>query len=456
MAVWSVIKQSQVLIDKRIDADFFSPDALNVEKSILSCTNSKLRSLSSGITDFGAYSQMNFVEYQSVGYARFVRNQDVKSFFLDYTDSIMVNKETYSKLSLQLEVRDILIQRTGTVGKAAIVVSKDLPATANQNLAQIKVNESKLNPFYLITYFNTTYGRKSFERLQTGNVQPWLNLHQVGNLRIPVFDDSIQKEIEKTAIEGIEAYSISQFLYAQAQQILESELGLNKLVFRKPMGYAACFSELEQSFRSDAQHYQPRFIQLIDHLAAFQPVRVRDIRIYNRRGLQPVYIKNDTIDVVNSQHLGIRHIDYDNLQKTSLTAFNKVPEGHVRNNDLLIYTTGAHVGRTNVYLSNKQALASNHVNILRLMSEIDAAYVSLVFQSIIGQFQTQKHARGSAQAELYPTDIDRFIIPLLEPAKQEAIGDLIRESLKREQESKRLLEQAKTRVEQLIEEAVKS
>ncbi|OEU82265.1 MAG: hypothetical protein BA865_04745 [Desulfobacterales bacterium S5133MH4] len=146
---------------------------------------------------------------------------------------------------------------------------------------------------------------------------------------------------------------------------------------------------------------------------------------------------------------------YDGLQKTSETAFGSAVEGHILKNDLLIYATGAYIGRTNAYLRSAPALASNHVNILRLIPGIDAAYMALVFQSVIGQFQTQKHARGSAQAELYPADIDRFVVPLLDPTKQAAIGNPVRESLEKQQESKHLLDQAKTRVEQLIEKAVR-
>ena len=70
-------------------------------------------------------------------------------------------------------------------------------------------------------------------------------------------------------------------------------------------------------------------------------------------------------------------------------------------------------------------MASNHVNILRLRPGIDSAYMALVFQSVVGQFQTQKHARGSAQAELYPADIDRFVVPLLNDDKQKVIGDFV-------------------------------
>ena len=111
-------------------------------------------------------------------------------------------------------------------------------------------------------------------------------------------------------------------------------------------------------------------------------------------------------------------------------------------------------GFTNVYLSDGPALASNHVNILRLRSDIDAAYMALVFQSVVGQFQTKKHARGSTQAELYPADIDRFVVPLLDRNKQQTIGDLLRKSLVKKQESQQLLERAKAYVEQLIQEAV--
>ncbi len=81
--------------------------------------------------------------------------------------------------------------------------------------------------------------------------------------------------------------------------------------------------------------------------------------------------------------------------------------------------------------------------------------MTMVMQSKIGQFQTARHSRGSAQAELYPSDIDKFVVPLVDEPVATKIGSLVRESLSKQQESKQLLEQAKTRVEQLIEEAVR-
>ena len=57
---------------------------------------------------------------------------------------------------------------------------------------------------------------------------------------------------------------------------------------------------------------------------------------------------------------------------TSTAAFAAAPEAHIQQNDLLIYTTGAYIGRTNVYLRDAPAMASNHVNMLRLRPGIDA------------------------------------------------------------------------------------
>lgn len=357
----------------------------------------------------------------------------------------------------RLEDRDVLLNIVGAtldvIGRTAFVSRLDSEANITQAMVFLRCQTLDVLPGFLFAYLNTKYGQDQIARYARPTGQYNLNLQEVGHICIPLLPVLEQQAIEQLIIAAGDLQAASMASYAQAEQHLESELGLDKLNFQKAVGYIAQFSNLETSHRSDAQHYQPRFNQLIAHIKGFPSTRVRNIRSVNRRGLQPIYLKNGDVDVVNSQHLGPKHIDYDGLEKTSAKSFASAPEAHIQPDDLLIYTTGAYIGRTNVYLSDAPAMASNHVNILRLQPGIDAAYMTLVFQSIIGQFQTQQHARGSAQAELYPSDIDRFVVPLLDAGKQKAIGDLVRESLVKQQESRRLLEQAKARVEQLIEEA---
>jgi len=138
------------------------------------------------------------------------------------------------------------------------------------------------------------------------------------------------------------------------------------------------------------------------------------------------------------------------LETTSQQYWNLQEKARIYHHDILIYTTGANIGRTNIYLDNKQALASNHVNILRLKNE-NHIYVGFVLNSIIGRLQTEKLSAGSAQAELYPKDIDNFIIPFIKEENQQKIERLYIESFTYEKRSKQLLEIAKKGVEKAIE-----
>jgi restriction endonuclease S subunit len=451
MAVWSVASLQSVTDTRRIDADHYRPEYLRIT-ALLSWAP-PLKQFVQEIIHPAEFSR----RYSDDGW-KVVRTQNVRPLRMDFdSNEVFLSKKIANGLNKNhLRSGDILITRTGAnFGQCSLFYAEEQPALATSHTFIVRANE-KIESAYLALFLNTRQGRQLIDRGMYGSSQPEIAPRFLLRIPTPRFAESIEAELAMFVRKayGLRKESIS--LYKQAQHLLESELGLDKLSFQKPVGYTARFSELEESHRSDAQHYQPRFTQLLNHLAGFSLNRIRDIRTCNRRGLQPVYVENGPIDVVNSQHIGPQHIDYDGLQKTSEAAFAASAEGHIQNNDLLIYTTGAYIGRTNVYLSNAPALASNHVNILRLNSDIDAAYMALVFQSIVGQFQTQKHARGSAQAELYPADIDRFVVPLLNSTKQIAIGDLIRNSLEKQQESKRLLYQAKTRVEQLIEEAVRS
>jgi type I restriction enzyme, S subunit len=451
MAVYNVVGLREIQSRLRIEAEFYRPEYVGCYETIERLPHVKLRSHSQRISDGTHFTP----RYEEDG-VRFYSAVNVKEGYFAYDEAFkFISEAEHRSIHKRCPVRsgDVLLRKVGVGPRWSCVVPEGIEEFSIFVSVAMVRPDGLLYPEYLSTFINSRYGQLQLLRLNKGISQPDLHLEDIGELLIPDPTSEFQFEIAKTVRTAEKERKESECLYGRAQGLLESELGLDKLAFQRPMGYTATFSELERSLRSDAQHYQPQFAQLSRHLSTFSTRRVREIRTFNRRGSQPVYVDSGTIDVVNSQHIGPTHIDYDGLQRTSTAAFAASVEGHIRNSDLLIYTTGAHIGRTNVYLSDKPALASNHVNILRLIPGIDTAYMALVFQSIVGQYQTQKHARGSAQAELYPTDIDRFDVPLLDPDKQEIIGDLVRESLNKQRESKRLLNQAKTCVEQLIEEA---
>jgi hypothetical protein len=180
--------------------------------------------------------------------------------------------------------------------------------------------------------------------------------------------------------------------------------------------------------RLDAEHFQPKYKALLDHLRthAHRVRYVGEFATHCDRGAQPKYVKGGTLAIVNSQHILENGLDYENFEHTDASVWDdrNFKEARIIHGDILTYTTGAKVGRSAVYLSADRAVASNHVNLLRLRDE-NPIYVAGVVNSMIGRWQTRMLVSGSAQVELYPSDIRRFLIPFIGEDEEKAVASAI-------------------------------
>ena len=139
------------------------------------------------------------------------------------------------------------------------------------------------------------------------------------------------------------------------------------------------------------------------------------------------------------------------LERTTTEWLKTNERARLQSGDILTYTTGAKIGRTAHFALSDPAAGSNHVNILRL-SKGNPEYVAFVMNSLVGRLQTEQHLSGTAQPELYPGDIDKFIVPFIADGIQSSITVSLRESEKSRAQARQLLETARGAVEIAIEE----
>lgn len=308
--------------------------------------------------------------------------------------------------------------------------------------------------YFSFVYLMTSFANKLLLQSSSMTAQPHLTLTLVKNL--PIFNPSfeVKSKVSKLYKLSKENLEKSQKLYFDAEALLLEELGLNDFIPSNECVAVKSFSEsFGASGRLDAEYYQPKYDE-IDKRVKNKAVyihEVKNIKTFNARGLQPIYIEDGNLDVINSRHILESGLDYENFEKTAVSYWETQEKAQVYKKDILIYTTGANIGRTATYLIDKPALASNHVNILRIKDE-NPIYVSFVLNSIIGRLQTEKLSAGSAQQELYPKDIDNFYIPFIDKQKQIDIVEKVIQSFELKSESKRLLEEAKIVVERAIEQ----
>lgn len=383
----------------------------------------------------------------------YLSGNNVKDNVIDFENIRYCSLKLHQKnLRSELQKNSVLMSIVGTIGKASVVYY-DVLANTDRNVATIKNISSELNSYFLSTFLNSKFGYFQTQRFSTGNVQPLLNLQQVRSIVVPIFSELFQVEIEKLVKNAHSELEKSKATYSQSENLLLNALGMADF---SPSTKNTSEKSFKDSFlatgRLDAEYYQPKYeeIEKICFENAEYTKRIKDIQLWNGRGLQPDYVENGELNVINSRHILERELDYKNFEKTSLDNWGTQIRARIYRNDILTYTTGANIGRTQVYLSDEKSLASNHVNILRIENE-NPIYVAFVLNSKIGRLQTEQLSAGSAQQELYPKDIDNFYVPFIKKEIQNQIADLIQQSFSLKAESENLLETAKRAVEIAIE-----
>lgn len=232
------------------------------------------------------------------------------------------------------------------------------------------------------------------------------------------------------------------------------EIGWDELDLSQPRWWTGSLSQAREIHRLDAEHFQPRYDKVIAHLKKRGKVRpLGEMAGFLKRGLQPRYVEDGEIIVVNSQHLGRYLLNVEATERTDRKFWEENKVARIERGDLLIYATGApYVGRTNWYLENGKAIASNHVTILRTAGSMASqGYLQVFLNSPVGMMQAACYQKGSNQQELYPEDIARLLIYLPSQRFQQQVADLVQQCYKARQKGKALLDEAKVKVEALIE-----
>lgn len=453
MAVWSIATLHDVRATRRIDSEFFRPDYVAAEGVVRTSSTDDLGKLGGFVSGpFGSAFHVRNYDYKPS--YRYIRGRDVKPFFLLNDDNRYIPESDFNRLN-QYEVHndDLMISVVGTLGNVAVCTEEDTPAVFSCKSSVLRIRRA--DPYFLLSYLNSTPGQLCLLRRQRGAVQTGLNIEDLRTIPVPRFKAAIEDEIAGRVRAAHRNLLASRDVYLSAQQLLEAELGLDKLIVQKPVGYTARLSDLENSRRSDAEFYNPELRFLWANLSdKFYLRRLPDF-VKVAKFSNPDY-GDDGFPIVTQKHLrNISPEGYgDDLHTT--TAWGAANRSAIlRTNDLLFYSVGAYLGKTNIWLSSDEAVPASFITLLRCHEATDSGFLQVLLNSRYGLLQSKCFQSGTSQQYIYPKDIRRFLVPDVSNDLRKQIHMLVLESYTKERKFKALLEQAKTRVEQLIEEATR-
>ncbi len=456
MAVYSIIKLSELEGAKRIDADFYKPDYfIDFSKGVWRPIKEFL-----SICQYGISQAMT----EEPRGCPIFRMDDIKDCFLLDDEIKYVDTSSQVLSQFKLEINDVLFNRVNSeefVGRTGIFKLRGNYVFASYLIRLRVKSDSEILPDYLNIFLNTKFGKKQIHRFSRRAVnQANVNAEELKNFKINIVSLEIQQDISRLSDEVWGKIELSKSLYSQAENLLLEELGLKDFKPRYQKTYIANLSNALSAHRIDAEYFQPAYEEVVEGLKKRIKVeKLKNVVSFINHGKQPYYVENGDIPVLIQKHLGSQLlssyseiINMPDTPKTDRNFIKNYPEYLIKPFDVLFYSVGAYLGRTNVVLENFEAVPASFITLIRTKKEIcNPIYLALFLNSEIGQLQSTKWKSASAQQYIYPKEIREFVIPILPLSTQQKIASLVQESYKARKKAKELLEAAKRAVEIAIE-----
>ena len=206
----------------RLDAEYYQPkyDAYiqqikNYKHGFKSIAEVLTIPIKNGTTPSSVTPGYNACEHYFVRVEAFQENLTIDETLFNSLD-----KEDYQKYKANLTIKnDILVSMTGTIG-AVVIYSPEKPALINQNIMRLRCNESIINTESLSIYLKTI-GKVLLERVQTGNVQPYVNTSNFEILIVPLIDLKTQTHISELVQQSFTLKAQSEHLLSVAKRAVE-------------------------------------------------------------------------------------------------------------------------------------------------------------------------------------------------------------------------------------------
>ena len=429
----------------RIDADFFRPDYLEVQRLFERIGSKRLIDFHIEIKHPKEIAR----RYVNKGIL-FLRAQNVRPLSVDLTASpVFISEDDAERLKDNTIVyKDILLTRTGAnFGQCAIYLETN-QAIASSHTFIIK--SGSLNPFLLTVFLNTRYGRTMINRGMYGGSQSEIAPYFLKQIPIPAWR-RLQNGVERVYLRSQDLIESSKIKYGQAETLLLSELGLADWRPKQRLAFVTNFSAIHRAGRMDADYFQPKYDDIVDAIKSYHNgwdtlgnlVSIKDKNFKPSDNTQYKYIELANI----SGNGEITGCTVEQGKELPSRARRQVSEG-----DVIVSSIEGSLGSIALIEAEyDHALCSTGFYVVN-SSKMNSETLLVLLKSMGGQMQLKKGCSGTILTAISKEKFREIVLPVISKEVQDKIQEKVVESAALRKESKRLLECAKHSVEIAIEQ----
>ena len=448
MAVIYGYNRAKLTDGLRLEAEFYQPKYL-FEVSP-HCKWTKIGS----ILTFCQYGSSLPLNEEGKGYPIFRLNEINDCFLTKPQKWVVMSQREYQMLKLQRD--DVLFCRTNgnfeLVGRTGIL-KEDIDAVFASYLVRVRTNPQYILPEFLTIYLNTTFGKLQIQRRAMRSNQVNVSASQLRAIPIPIFAHEFQEKVADFVNHAADKIVLSKHNYAQAEQLLLSELGLLDWKPRRTLTYVRSFNQVAKASRMDAEHFHPKYKEMFDRLPSNVYLQLLGKITLYTKGIEvgsSAYTESG-IPFLRVSNLSKHGIVDDTVNFISNELYNVLREKYEPQQGEILLSKDATPGIAYFLDESVQGIIASGILRLSLIEDIPPYYLELVLNSIFVQLQIEQSVGGSIIKHWKPSQVQKTWIPRLLADKEKEISALVQQSHAARREAKTLLEKAKRAVEIAIE-----
>jgi len=446
MITYSIIQKSQLEGSHRLDAEYYQPEYLDITKNL-----NKLKAIP--IKEIAINPKRKF--RPKIGeFFQYIEISEVDLLTGEYNKAEILGENAPDRAQWIVKKDDVIISTVRPIRNAVSLIRKDINnLVCSSGFAVLKTK--KVEPEYLFVYLKSKPIVKLLDRKTTATMYPAITVDDILETKIYLGNQKFRDEIKNQVIEAQKNLEQSKSFYSQAEDLLLEELELKDFKPAEDLTYVVNLSDAKSSHRIDAEYFQPKYKKIIERVKKHKLKLLGDL-VLMKKGFEPGSgeYQNEGklfIRVSNISRFGFTDKDQKYLNNELYQQLKSNFEPKIR--DILL-TKDATPGIAYVLKEPVEGIIASGIIRLKIKEDIDAEYLALCINSLVCQMQIERDAGGSVIVHWKPEQIKNLLIPILPQPTQQKIADLVRKSHAARKKAKELLEEAKKKVEELIEKGV--
>lgn len=441
----SGLEVSEVMLSRlenyfTLGAEYYSRKFIEAANILQRCNTEPLSKIARVITD----GDHGAPEYFDSGIIYFL-SECITQGFIDSTKARYITREKHIALRKSaLYAGDVLIIKTGDIGKSAVVPDNMPEANISVHICRVKLKED-YNPYFVSAFINGKYGYSQIERRSIKTTRPEIKLIEIRDIQIPKMSGEFDSLIESITRQAMTARADSESLYAQAQSILNDAIHFTP---RNPDANTSVvsFSQVFSTGRMDAEYFMPKYDELLAHLRDNPKIgsscNIHGANFTPRKGIQYRYI--ELADVGTSGNItGATVADGSELPTRARRIVHAGQvivssiEGSLQSCALITSEYDGALCSTGFYV-----IDSDMYNSETLL---------LLFKSPMIQSLMKRGCSGTILSAISENELRKIPMPYIDFDIQQTISEHVRDSFTLRKESERLIALAVKSVELAVE-----